>query len=117
MTTSTHIPNRYRVTSVTLPQSLSPSVVRSPSLRASVPLPLRGSALRGPSLRAPSSVVRLRLSIFLHFSILLLMLRPSNALATASELLLVSCSHDFSHFFTTHLFSSTPHPKVTNVTK
>ena len=45
MTTSTHIPKRYRVTSVTLPQSLCPSVVRSPSLRAPS---LRGSA---PSLR------------------------------------------------------------------
>ncbi len=36
MTTSTHIPKRYRVTFVTLPQSLCPSVVRSPSLRDSV---------------------------------------------------------------------------------
>ena len=55
MTTSTHIPKRYRVTSVTLPQSLCPSVIRSPSLRDSAP------SLRGPS---PS----LRFLAFFHLT-------------------------------------------------
>ena len=82
------------------------SVLRGPS-----------SVIRSPSLRGPSSVVRLRLSVFLHFSILLLMLRPSNALATASELLLFSHKHDFFHFFTPHLFSSTPSPQSNKCNK
>lgn len=55
MTTSTHIPNRYRVTSVTLTQSLCPSVARSPSLRGpSSVIQLRPSVVRSPSLRGPS---------------------------------------------------------------
>ena len=53
MTTSTHIPKRYRVTSVTLTQSLCPSA------------PPITQSLLAPHLRSPASVVSDTIRAFL----------------------------------------------------
>ena len=95
MTTSTHIPNRYRVTSVTLTLlnlSFSCAIISSFVARDAIP-------------------------DFPQKSILYPLRQSCNGLATASVKPRDPLAHEFLHFFTSHLSTTLPSPQSNKCNK
>lgn len=111
MTTSTHIPKRYRVTSVTLPPFSPlhfPSIPLIRPIHTSFFSPIRPIRLISPISPIPK---------FPQNSIPYVIGQPSNGLATASVKSPYPLAHEFLHFFTSHLSTTLPSPQSNKCNK